>query len=144
MQEQTVEQTAQQKEVLTEVTTIAEQEAKTGETILPQMTEEEFVKKASISYFKNRRLFAQYFAELSSRGKTRVMSAILDIPTEGVPVFLKEDTEKIAYSIGQQVQQARFIIIQHEVGKEIKKRKAELAAKDTTQETSTTQETVNE
>jgi hypothetical protein len=142
-------QAEQTPELLTEVTSIAQEEAKTGETVAPPMTPEQLVSKAHASFYRSRRDFAQVFISLSSRGKMRVMNAVLDLPTPGLKVLLKENNEKLAFRIGQQIIQDRFLITQYHIGQEVKKMREEKAAKEaaataTEQTTQETAPTINE
>ncbi len=120
MSEQNNEQPAAEvkpEQVLTEVTSIAQEEEKTGKKIeLPGL--EEMVKRASISFITSKAKLAQIFTELSSRGKDRVMAAIMDIPTGGLPVFLRKDEEKIAFGLGQRMIADRFVIMQYHIKQE--------------------------
>lgn len=101
-------------EIKTEVTSIANEEAKTG-TKIETPSAEKLLSLASSSFLKNRRSFNTLFSELSARGKTRVMNAVLDLPTDGVPVLLKDEKEKGAFGIGQRVIADRFIITYYHI-----------------------------
>lgn len=105
------------KQVLTEVTSIAKEEEKTGKKIeLPSF--EELASRASTSFVTNKAKLAHVFKNLSGRGKERVMSAIMDLPTEGIPVFIKKDEEKLAFALGQRMISDRFVIMQYHIKQE--------------------------
>jgi hypothetical protein len=115
-------------ELTTKVTSIAEEEKLTG-TKIEMPGEEELANRAMSSFIRNRKAFVEYFDKLSGRGKVRVMNAVLDLPADGVPVYLKDDAEKLAFAIGQRTIADRFIITQHHIVQEVKKSKAEQAEK---------------
>lgn len=120
MSEQNNEQSTtevKQEQVLTEVTSIAQEEEKSGQKIeLPSF--EEMARRASTSFITNKAKLAHVFTNLSGRGKDRVMSAIMDLPTEGIPVFLRKDEEKLAFAIGQRMIADRFVIMQFHIKQE--------------------------
>jgi len=113
----------------TEVTSIQKEEEKTGQKInVPSA--EELVSRAGGSFITNKKYLAELFPKLSSRAKNRVLLAILDLPTDGIPVNLKEDEEKLCFALGQRVISDRFILTQHYINEERKRIAAELAAKE--------------
>lgn len=111
----------------TEVTSIAKEEARTGQEVkVPSV--EELVSKAQMSFIINRKKFGDVFAKLSARGKNRVMSAVLDLPMDGLPVYLKGDIEKLGFALGQRIISDRFLITQHHINEEVKRIREEKAA----------------
>jgi len=112
-----------QETLKTEVVTVAGEEARTGEKIA-NMSDTDLAARASMSFIRNRKLFSNQFANLSARGKIRVVNAVLDLPADGVPVYLNSDAEKVAFAIGQRVIADRFIITQHHIVQEVKKQRA--------------------
>ncbi len=114
---------------VTEVTSIAKEEEKTGQKIeLPSA--EELVARASSSVIGNlqamKRLIgakngSQYV--ISRKGMNRIMEAIFDLPTEGQKVMLQGKEEKQAFFIGQNLMRSLFILMQNHVNEEMKKRK---------------------
>ena len=118
--------------VLTETTSVAQQEELTGQKMnVPSA--DELVKRASSAFIRNKKMFTNAFAKLSARSKTRVMNAVLDLPVDGVPVYLKTEEEKIAFAVGQRCISDRFIITQHYINEEVSKARAaqkEKAEKD--------------
>lgn len=114
---------AEGEELITEVTSVAQEEERTGVKI-ETPTADELATRAGASFIRNRRLFHEKFLELSSRGKVRVMNSVLDLPADGVPVFLKSKEEKVAFAIGQRLIADRFMITQHYISLEAKKRHA--------------------
>jgi len=112
----------------TEVTSIAKEEARTGQEVkVPSV--EELVSRAQMSFIINRKKFGDVFAKLSSRGKNRVMSSVLDLPMDGLPVYLKGDVEKLGFALGQRILSDRFLITQHHINEEVKRIREEKAAK---------------
>jgi hypothetical protein len=113
--------------VKTEVTTIQEQEEKSGEKInVP--SSEELVARASSSMIVNKKLLNQIITQkdgnkyaISRKAMNRILLAILDLPTDGLPVALKDDKEKLAFGIGQKMIADRFILTQHHISQEMKK-----------------------
>ena len=114
------------KEVLTQVTSLAKEEEKTGVKVeIP--SEDKLVQQASAAFIKCKVQFANLFPKLSSKGKIRVCGAILDLPVDSIPVFLKKTDEIEAFRIGQEMLASRFIIMQFYIKQEIlKKRQEEL------------------
>lgn len=115
-------------ELQTEVTSIQKEEEKTGQKVnMP--TAEELVARAGGSFVMYKKHLSQVFPKLSSKAKNRVILAILDLPTDGVPVHLKEDDEKLCFALGQRIIADRFIITQHYINEERKRIAAEAAKK---------------
>lgn len=105
-------------EINTELTSIAEEEKKSGTTIqVPQP--EQLVALASASLLNMRRASNQLMLGMSKRGLIRAFNAILDLPTEGVPVFLQTDEEKKLFACGQRAISDRYVIITHHIKKAI-------------------------
>jgi len=128
----------------TEVTSIAKEEARTGQEVkMPSV--EELVSRAQMSFIINRKKFGDVFAKLSARGKNRVMSAVLDLPMDGLPVYLKGDVEKLGFALGQRILSDRFLITQHHINEEVKRIREEKAAKEAEVKTESNEgETKNE
>lgn len=109
-----------EKQIKTEVTSLAKEEEKTGKKIeLP--SEEELIAKASASFFASRTACSKVFKSLSSKQKCRVFDAVLDLPTDGVPVLLKSDEEKKAFVYGQRSLSDRFLITYYHILEERRK-----------------------
>lgn len=134
----------------TEVTSIANEE-KQGATIeVPQP--QDLVNRASASLLTNLKIL-EMFADakqgsemfLSKKAMKRVLLAIIDLPSEGVPVKLRGEAEKKAFAIGQRAIADRFLITQHYINQEIRQaRTAEAEKAKETTSTETEQETENE
>lgn len=108
-------------ELLTEVTSIAQEDEKAGtKTVLPSA--EELVSKAVVSIHRSRQGLLQIMGGLSKKATIRVLSAIFELPQAKLPVTLRGDQEKLAFALGQRIQSDRFIIIQHYINKEIASR----------------------
>lgn len=102
----------------TEVTSVKEEERKTGVKIeVP--TAEKLVAMASASLIKRKSAAHALMKEMSKKQIIRAVTAFLDLPTEGLPVYLKDDKEKKLFSLGQRVINDRFIIIQHYINQQI-------------------------
>lgn len=110
-----------------QVTSLAQEEQATGKKI-EMPTPEELVNRASASLLTKLTQLEAVFAKLSSRGKTRVMTAILNLPMDGVPVHLQNEQEKVAFALGQRVIGDRFVIIQHHINMQIQEQRAMEAA----------------
>jgi hypothetical protein len=118
------------KEILTEVTSIAKEEQKTGQPILPkQLSDEEVVARQSAAFISLKKRFHEAFKGLSSKGKTRVALAVLDLPTSGIPVKLIDQMEKYAFMVGQQALASRFVITQYHINQEIAEQRRQAAEK---------------
>lgn len=124
--------------LLTKVTSIAQEEDRTGQKIeVP--TAEKLVANASVAILQTRRGLHQQFAKMSKKSTLRALTAIFSLPEDRVPVELKTDEEKIAYALGQRNIMARFTVMQHHVLQKHRERKERLEkeiqeAKDKKQE----------
>ena len=116
---------------LTEVTSIAKEDAKNGTTTkLP--TPEEMVERASISLIRNMKMLNDIVNKnnngkyvIGRHGMNRILNAILQLPEEGIPVQLKGEQEKLAFVLGQKIIGDRFIITHYHIVEERKKMLAE-------------------
>lgn len=116
----------------TEVTSIVEEEERTGQKIeIPSA--DELVARASSSMIINRKHLGDIISKrngtkfnLNRKAMTRVMMSILDLPTGNLPVHLKTEEEKLAFALGQRMISDRFIIMQHHISEEMKKRAKKL------------------
>lgn len=138
---------------LTEVTTIAQEEEKTGQKIdVP--SPEELVARASSSVISNLQTLRALIRsknggsyKISRKGMNRVVEAIFDLPTEGQRVMLQGKEEHHAFYIGQNLIRSLFILMQNHVNEELRKRKeAELAKQEEpkTEETKPSEGETNE
>lgn len=116
--------------VVTEVTSIKKEELKSG-IKMEAPTAEKLVAMASASLIKRKKDAQILMTRMSKKQIMRSVLAFLDLPTDGVPVYLKEQTEKLLFATGQRAIQDRFIIIQHHINQEISKQR--LAAKQQTE-----------
>lgn len=114
-------------QIVTEVTSLAKEEAKTGQKV--QMpSAEELVARATSSYHRNITMLTNLVKarnggsyQISRKGMNRVMSAIIQMPTDGMPVGLQGDEEKMAFTLGQRVLMDRYIITHHHIVQEQKR-----------------------
>jgi hypothetical protein len=117
------------KEVITEVTSVAEEEKKTNQTInVPQ--EEQLIQIAAASMVNTLARLEKEYSKLSQRAKGRVLVAILAMPTDGIPVRLQSDAETLCFGMGQRVISDRFILTQYHINKEVRKAKKEQEDKE--------------
>lgn len=115
--------------VATEVTTIKEQEEKSGQKInVPSA--EELIARASSSMIVNKKMLNDLVCRktgnkylISRKAMNRILMSILDLPTGGLPVALKTQEEKLAFGLGQKMIADRFILTQHHIAEEMKKQK---------------------
>lgn len=102
------------KEVNTELTSIAQEEKRTGVTI-PVPKEDRLVALASASLLNMRKTANALMPTMSKKQLIRAVNAILDLPTDGVPVFLKTEEEKKLFAVGQRAISDRYVIITHHI-----------------------------
>lgn len=122
---------------VTEVTSIAQEEEKSGQKI-EMPSPEEMVARASSSVIANLQALSKIVNaregtgyKISRKGMNRILLSIFDLPTEGQRVMLQGQEEKFAFAIGQNLMRSLFILMQNHVNEEIRKRKeAELAKAD--------------
>ena len=110
--------------VKTEVVSVASEEKRTG-TKIPVPNPEELVVKASLSLIDSRRAANALMPTMSKRGLIRAFNAILDIPTNNIPVLLQTDEEKRLFMLGQRILMDRYIILTHHIKQEYNKVQAE-------------------
>lgn len=103
-------------EVLTEVTSVADQELKTGKKI--EIDPSDLVENAKRTFIPVKRHFMQIYSAMSGRGRERVISALLDLPMDNLRVLLKDKMEIEAYRLGQQVLWCRQLILTDAIKKE--------------------------
>lgn len=122
------------KEVLTEVTSIAKEEEKTGQKIkLPNP--EELVQSAAMDLLNSRRHAEQLMAGMPKRGIVRAIVAAMDLPQDGIPVRLQSNEEKTLFLLMQKAYADKSIVLRHYVLAEKARQEAEEAAKvETSQE----------
>ena len=112
--------------VKTEVTSIAKEEERTGQKI-PIPNAEELVQRASLSLVRSLQQIDFLISskdpikKLSNRSIKRALLAGLQLPTDGLPVMLRRNEEKLLFGLIQRIISDRFIILQHHISQEIKK-----------------------
>ncbi len=126
--------------VTTQVTSIAKEEQKSGvKANLPSA--EELVARASSSIIVNTKRLNDLIEgkgpsqkyKISRGGMNRVLLAILNLPTEGLPVNLKSEEEKLAFALGQRLISDRFVLTQYHVSEEYRKQREAKEKTDATQ-----------
>lgn len=122
-------------ELLTQVTSIAQEEARTGQKI-KMPSPEEMVARASSSLIVNQQRLNMICGKhgkdygISRKGMTRVMNAIFALPQEGQKVLLQGKEEKAAFVVGQSIIRDMFIIMANHAHQEATKAK-ELSLQNT-------------
>ena len=109
--------------IKTEVTSVALEEQKTGQKIeVP--TAEELYTRATMSYIRNIKHLQDIIRlkdgkmSISRKGMNRLMTAILQLPMDGMPVGLQGDGERTAFALGQRIIADRYIITHHHIVQE--------------------------
>jgi hypothetical protein len=115
---------------VTQVTSLAQEEQRTGvKANVPSA--EELVTRASSSIIVNSKRLNDLIEgkgssqkyKISRGGMNRVLLAILNLPTEGLPVNLKTNEEKLAFAIGQRLISDRFVLTQYHISEEYRKQR---------------------
>jgi len=120
---------------VTEVTSLAKEEQKTGQRQeLPNA--EEFVARAGASLIQNLKHLSNLIGAkrggkyvVSRHGMNRLLVSILDLPQDGIPVLLNGQEEKMGFAIGQRIIADRFVITQHHINEQVKAMREEQLAK---------------
>jgi hypothetical protein len=119
------------KVLTTEVTSLAQEEANSG--IPAQVPSAEELYSSSIaSYFRNIKHLSDLINtrnggsyKISRKGMNRVLTSILQLPQDGLPVNLQGRDEQACFSLGQNIINSRFILTQYHVLQERKRLQAE-------------------
>ncbi len=133
------------KQVNTEVTSLKDIENKTGKQIaLPDA--EKMVSMASMSLLRCRKRAKELMLGMKKRELVRAVTAFLDLPQDGLPVYLKSDAEKLLFATGQRAISDRYIIVYHHTMKlvaeeRLKKLQEEQAKKEENNGETAVQET---
>lgn len=112
-------------EIKTQVTSIAQEEARTGQKI-PIPSAEELVQRASLSMIRTLQQIEAILSvkdsprKMSNRAIKRAILAGLQLPTDGMPINLRKDEEKLLFGLIQRVISDRFIILQHHITQQMK------------------------
>lgn len=108
--------------VNTELVSIASEEERTGQTInIPKGSQ--LVQVMAMELIRCKRAISQLLPEMSKRDIHRSVLGFLDLPTEGIPVYLKSEQSKMLYALGQRAINARFVIVKHHTDELIKEAK---------------------
>jgi hypothetical protein len=130
MEELKVEESQEKKEILTEVTSIAQEEQRTGKSI-PMPSPEELVANSSMAIIANRKHLANIMPKLGKKALQRAVLAAIDLPKDGEPVRLLGDDEKMAFRLMQSTIRAMFTVLFYHTSEEIiKKHKEEQSKKE--------------
>ncbi len=125
-------------ELRTEVTSIAQEEKRTGQKI-EMPSQEELVARASSSLIVNQQRLNMIISQtnggskktISRKGMNRVLNSIFSLPQEGQRVLLQGDAEKAAFAIGQNIIRDMFIIMANHAFEQAKLAKQEEALQNT-------------
>ncbi len=124
-------------QIVTEVSSVAREAAKSGEA-MPKLSSEEILARAVASYHRNITMLSNLTKArngssyvIGRKGMNRVLSAIMQMPTEGLPVGLQGEEEKLAFHLGQKVLLDRYIITHSHIVEEQKRIKAQDENKET-------------
>jgi hypothetical protein len=115
------------KEVLTEVTSIAEEEIKTGiEAKIPDA--EELYSRAITSYIRHIKMLSDLVNsrnggsyKISRKGMNRALISILQLPQDGLRVTLQNENEKQAFVLGQRIIADRYLATHYHIVQEKKR-----------------------
>ena len=132
-----VETTVSDEVPVTEVTSIAQEEERTGQKInVPSA--EDLVARANVSFIQNLTILTQIIEQhrggkytVSRKGMNRLLTSILQLPMDDLKVGLQTKEEKLGFAIGQRCIADRFLLTQHHISQELKRRReldAEAAA----------------
>jgi hypothetical protein len=114
---------------LTEVTSIAQEEERTGQKIILP-SEEIMVQRAIADIYEQRRYISGLLKNMSHRGIYRAVMAILDLPAEKIPVKLLDDDEKMLYARGQRLLTSRYLVLHHATRKAFEEHKLKQQEKE--------------
>ena len=102
------------KEVNTELVSVASEELRTGQKItIPNA--EELVARAALSITQGMKAASNLIATMSKKQINRAVLAMLAPPHADMPVYLKDDKEKMLFDIGQKVFYSKHVIFEHHV-----------------------------
>lgn len=104
------------KVLTTQVTSIAREEAATGQKIKMPSAEELYT-NATLSFIRNLKHLNDIINgrngpsyKISRKGMNRIVNSILQLPMDEMPVSLQGDDEKAAFALGQRIIADRFLI----------------------------------
>lgn len=138
------------KAATTEVTSIAREEAATGQKIAMPSAEELYT-RASMSFIRNMKHLNDLITsrnggsyKISRKGMNRLVNSILQLPMDGLPVTLQGEEEKMAFALGQRIIADRFLITQKHIIEERKRLQEESEQAKMNETTNTEQQNVAE
>lgn len=141
---QEVEKLAEQEvqdPTLTQVTTLAEEEKKAPEA--PKLTKQDMREMALRDHMGGLLQLQNLVRRMSKRGLSRIFTAILQLPQEGLKVNLNGPEEQAVFGIAQRVLNAKFALILHYVEEESLKLKQAQKEEENKNERKSTSDTVN-
>jgi hypothetical protein len=117
------------RQVNTEVTSIAQEEERTGK-IIPVPNAEELVQRAAVALMQSKKFISEILPKMSKKSIHRATLAYLDLPTEDLPVYLKTEEEKLLFAHGQRAIMMRTIIVNHHANIMIQEARAKKLQKE--------------
>jgi hypothetical protein len=135
--------------VLTEVTSVAQEELNSGvQAKIPDA--EELYSRSISSYIRNIKHLTDLINarnggsyKISRKGMSRVLTSILQLPQDGLPVNLQGKEEQACFALGQRVIADRYLVTHYHIIQE-KKRLQEEREKSTVDSNVTKTEEVSE
>lgn len=115
------------KQVLTEVTSVAQEELDSGvEVAIPDA--EELYSRSITAYIRNIKFLTDLINarsgsgyKISRKGMNRAMTAILQLPQDGLAVNLQGAEEKAAFGLGQRIIADRYMVTHYHIIQEKKR-----------------------
>jgi len=104
------------KEINTELASIATEEKRTGVNVVMPNAEQLTANMAQ-ELLRCKHLINMLLPKMTKKSIQRATLAYLDLPAEGLPVYLKTEHEKTLFALGQRAIMARTVIIQHHTNK---------------------------
>lgn len=120
-------QDVNEKVLTTEVTSVAQEELKSGQQI-PVPSADELYARATTSFIRNIKFLNDLINgrngpsyKISRKGMNRVLNSILQLPMDGLPVTLQGKEEKAAFALGQRLIADRYLITHYHIQQERKR-----------------------
>ncbi len=109
------------KQLTTEVTSISQEEEKTGQE-MKMPTPEELVANSSMAIITNRKHLSKLLPKLGKKAMYRAVMAALDLPKEGEQVKLVTNDEKMAFRLMQSTVRAIYTVLFYHTSEQIIKK----------------------
>jgi hypothetical protein len=118
--------------IVTETTSIKQEEAKTPEQVPKELTEEEYVNRAMSDYIGGVHHIELMLKKMSRRAVCRAFIAILKLPEEGQKVNFQSNEERVVFGIGQRVLNSRTTLLLNHMKNKIQEDKLKQEPTETT------------